>query len=593
MGKMFLTLTSSPCNRTEYTAKHIKYAYSALRYFRGAVTYKGACLYPSAMSWGELKATIKTNRPLYRTVAGILARQKTKQADTPSFGDERVEQFFTELYKEHVVECHKQALWQAVTDPSRVAYSQRKPNGTYSRVVTTLGKWLRRNTDLDDEAVKRLSERYKTFTNPTAGLTLRVCQDADEIYDIYQDSAVCKSCMIGEYAVRVYDSPDIAVVYATHDGTVVGRAVCNKHTKAFVRAYPTATSDYSFDGKTHTEWREAFLALLESEGYRHDTSCLEGLRLRFLDHDANDNQVAAPYLDGDYQAVTWEDGDDWMIVCDKGDDDSYSCDNTNGWSDRRVDGHEGQICVDGEWYDEDDVVYSHYNGEYIPRDAAYYSEYDDDYYYDHQTVTVYRLGYCNRLEEETVHEDNRTVEVEGMDYEILVDDINEFLNADLIVRVGSDYYDRNHDDVVWCEYENCYALKDNRIEVNGEYYTLDYIRVNPDEFLVHNGELAYHTSDSDKQGTPLDVACGRGMAKAIESVYAVNYMPAMARYNGDALYQQLHANVLPAKAKRLRQFLASNSLGLLFGDLCRHAANNHPTLLAYREQERNARARAA
>lgn len=70
----------------------------------------------------------------------------------------------------------------------------------------------------------------------------------------------------------------------------------------------------------------------------------------------------------------------------------------------------------------------------------------------------------------------------------------------------------------------------------------------------------------------------------------------MARYNGNNLYNQLHASVFPAKAKRLRGFLASNNLGLLFGDLCRRAANNHPTLLAYREQERNAayaRARAA
>jgi hypothetical protein len=130
------------------------------------------------------------------------------------------------------------------------------------------------------------------------------------------------------------------------------------------------------------------------------------------------------------------------------------------------------------------------------------------------------------------------------------------------------------------------------VEVNGELYTLAYIRDSADEFLVDNCEIAYHVDDNNAKGMLLSVACELGMKKAIESVYAVNYMPAMARYDGDALSRHLRTNVLPAKAKRLRQFLGSLNLGLLFDDLCHQAAENHPTLLAYREQQRNARARA-
>lgn len=591
MEKMFLTLTVYPVPRCEYTEYRIKSNY---RYLTSNLChYKGEDVNPRHVGWAQRKQMVKDARPIDKTVSGILARHKIKPAALPTFGDERVEAFFTELYKAHVVPCHKEALWQAVSQPEKVAYSQHKPNGTYTRISTTLGKWLRRNTDLDDEAIKRLSERYKTLTTPTAGLTLLICKDGEEIQQIYEDDTVCKSCMNDEGAVRVYDSPDISVVYAVHDDTVVGRAVCNKHTKEFVRAYPTGDRDLTFAGKTQMEWREAFLALLEAEGYRHDTGCLENCRLRFLDHD--DGRVEAPYIDGDYQAVMWEKGDDWMVVCDKDDDDgSYTCNNTNGWSDQYEDSR--IILRNGDRVSPDDAVWSEYYEAYIHQDEAVYSDYDNDCFELYDTVTVLRFRSRGHHWEESVHDQNDTTDVEGFDYPVLDDELEQFIGAGYVVQIGDEYYDRNHDDVVHCEYEDRHALSSDCLEVNGEYYTLEYIRTNPGEFLVHDGELAYHTSDSDKQGTPLDVVCERGMAKAIESVYAVNYMPAMARYDGDALYRQLHENVFPAKAKRLRGFLASNNLGLLFGDLCRRAANNHPTLLAYREQERNAayaRARAA
>lgn len=587
MEKLYLTLTRLPVPRDRYNRYHIRYAYATVK--TGPCLYKGEEVNPRDYPWDDSKARIKNRRPLSKTVSGILARHKIKTADLPSFDNERVEQFFAELYKAHVVPCHKEALWQAVSDPSKVAYSQRKPDGRYTRVVTTLGKWLRRITKLDDEAIKRLSARYKTLTNPTAGLTLKVCKDGDEIFDIYQDSTVCKSCMVGEDCVAVYDSPDIAVVYAEHDDTVVGRAVCNRHTKEFVRAYPTAASDYSFADKTHTEWREAFLALLEEEGYRHDTGCLEGLRLRFLDHE--DDRVRAPYIDGDYQAVMWEKDDDWMVVCDRDDDGSYACDNTRGWSDQR----EGSRITlrNGDRVSPDDTVWSGYYEAYIHRDEAVYSEWDNDYFELDDTIIVLRFRSNGHHWEDSVYDCNDTTYVEGFDYPVLDDELEQFIDAGYAVQIGDRYYDASHHDVVFCDWENCYAPKDDCLAVNGEYYTLDYICDNPDEFLVHDGELACHKDDRHAEGTPLDVACDRGMAKAIESVYAVNYMPAMARYDGDALYNQLHASVFPAKAKRLCQFLASNSLELLFHDLCRRAANNHPTLLAYREQERNARARAA
>ena len=587
MEKMFLTLTRLPVPRCEYTEYRIKSNY---RYLASTLChYKGEDVSPRMVGWAERKRRVLEERPLDKTVSGILARHKIKTADLPTFGDERVEQFFTELYKVHVVPCHKEAVWQAVSTPSKVAYSQRKPNGSYTRVVTTLGKWLKRTTDLDDEAVKRLSERYKTLTSPTAGLTLKVCQDGEEIQQVYEDDTVCKSCMNSEHAVRVYDSPDIAVVYAEHDDTVVGRAVCNRETKEFVRAYPTGDRDLTFADKTQMEWREAFLALLEAEGYRHDTGCLEGLRLSFLDEE--DERVEAPYLDGCYQAVTWEKGDDWMIVCDKGNDGSYACDNTNGWSDEREDSR--VTLRNGDRVSPDEAVWSDYYEAYLDRDDACHSEYDDDYFELDDTMTVLRFNSRGRYWEESVHDRNGTTDVEGFDYPVLDDELSRFIEAGVVVQIDDEYYDRDHADVVYCDWEECNALKDDCLEINGEYYTLTHIRDNSDEFLVHDGELAYHTSDSHKQGTPLDRVCELGMAKAIEEVYAVNYMPAMGRYDDANLYRQLAMNVFPAKTKRLRQFLANHNLGLLFGDLCRRAANKHPTLLAYREQERNARARAA
>jgi hypothetical protein len=591
MEKMFLTLTTPGRLRRSYDATTIKNAYRIYR-MRGA-KYKGEYVtsLSARESWEWVKRDIKARRLLSKTVSGILARHKIKASDLPSFDDERVEAFFTELYKAHVVPCHKEALWQAVSTPSKVAYSQRKPNGSYTRVVTTLGKWLRRTTDLDEEAIKRLSERYKTLTNPTAGLTLKVCQDGEEIQQVYEDDTVCKSCMNSEHAVRVYDSSDISVVYAEHDNTVVGRAVCNRETKEFVRAYPTGDRDLTFADKTQLEWREAFLALLEAEGYRHDTRCLLNCRLRFLGHD--DDRVEAPYLDGDYKAVTWEKDDEFMVVCHKGDGDSYACDNTTGWSDERDNNHEGQVCIDGEWYDEDEVRWSEYHERHLHIDEACYSDYDDDYFVFDDTITVRRFHSRGYHREESVHDRNDTTYVEGFDYPVLDDELDGFLGAGFVVQIDGEYYDRDHADVVFCDWEVCHALRGDCTEINGEWYTLEYIRDSPEEFLVHDGALAYHTSDSDKQGTPLDKVCELGMAKAIESVYAVNYMPAMAQYDGDNLYNQLRYNVFPAKAKRLRQFLVAHDLELLFDGLCRRAARNHPTLLAYREQERNARLRAA
>lgn len=507
MEKMFLTLTRLPVPRDMYNCYHIRYAYATVK--TDLCLYKGEEVNPRYDPWDGYKARIKNRRPLSKTVAGILARHKIKPADLPSFDDERVEAFFAELYKAHVVPCHKEALWQAVSDPSKVAYSQRKPDGRYTRVITTLGKWLRRTTTLDDEAIKRLSERYKTLTNPTTGLTLKVCQDDVEIRNIYNDDTVCKSCMVGGDCVAVYDSPDIAVVYATHLDTVVGRAVCNKHTKKFVRAYPTGDRDLTFAGKTQMEWREAFLALLEAEGYRHDTGCLKGLRLRFLGHE-DDGCVRAPYIDGDYQAVMWEEGDDWMVVCDKDDDGSYACNNTNGWSYQREDSRI-TLC-NGNRVSPDDAVWSGYYEAYIHQDEAVYSDYDNDYFELDDTIIVLRFHSRGYRWEESVHDRNDTTDVEGFDYPVLDDELEQFIDAGYVVRIGDEYYDRNHDDVVFCDWEGCYALSSDCLEINGEWYTLDYIRANPEAFLVHNGELAYHKDDRHAEGTPLDVACDRGMA---------------------------------------------------------------------------------
>jgi hypothetical protein len=397
-----------------------------------------------------------------------LQQQGIKPEDIPSFNDHTVASFFGHLYAVYTADAHKEVLWQSARDPLKVAYSKQKPDGSYTRVATTLGRWLKRiDPSIHDSTLKALSERYKALATDTAGLTLEVCEDEMEIVFVYADSTVCKSCMTGVSAARVYDSPDIEVVYAMHEGRVVGRAVCNRETKEYVRAYPTGNNGLEWVGRTESEWRELFLSLLERKGYTHNTECLWDLRLKYIGGDGQ--RLFMPYIDGDYQCVSWNEGDKYAIVCDSGDD-TYTCTSTNGFSEPRAYlDHDGGLLINGVWYSEDEVRYSAYNAEYLPINVACYSDFDGDYMRFDQAITVRR--FAPRAEQgfrERVRNTNYTLPVEGLDFPVLVDEMSQWIQAGFIVQLNGTYYTTQHDDVVWCQDEEKYALKSDCIYYEDE-----------------------------------------------------------------------------------------------------------------------------
>jgi hypothetical protein len=391
-------------------------------------------------------------------VETTLRGQNIKEEDIPSFEiSNSLGMFLAEVYSFYP-EAYKEALWQSVDNRSLVAYSKQKPDGSYIRVATTIGRWLRRiDLSIDDNLVKILSERYKASAVDASWLTLQVCQDEADIVHIYADDTICDSCMSNETAVAVYDSPDIEVVYASYEGTIVGRAVCNKATKEYVRAYPTGDKNKYHEGLDDNVWRKLFLSLLEKEGYTANKFCLSGCRLRYIGGDSDG--LYMPYLDGAYDCVYWEGGSEFATICEE-DYETYKCNNTNGFSEPLSEpDHTGQVCIDGEWYNEDDVCYSSYNEEYILADDAYFSDFDTDYFYDHQVIAVTRFSRYNREGyDDSVHESNCTIEVVGLDYPILEDELSLWETSNRIVEVDGTYYVYGHPDVAWCEEEERHVL---------------------------------------------------------------------------------------------------------------------------------------
>jgi hypothetical protein len=275
--------------------------------------------------------------------------------------------------------------------------------------------------------------------------------------------------MTGAEEVDVYDSPDIAVVYTVHNGVVVGRAVCNKETKEFVRAYPNDDDEENeWDGKTAAEWRSMFLSLLEREGYTYSSKCLLGCRLKFTGFEG-ENRLRMPFLDGFYKCVSFEEGDAYVLVSPEGEK-TYRCNLSEGMSAPRADlERDGKVLVNGEWYDEDEVRYSAYNSEYLPINVACYSDFDDDYMRFDQAITVRR--FAPRAEQgfrERVRNTNYTLPVEGLDFPVLVDEMSQWIRAGFIVQLNGTYYTTQHDDVVWCQDEEKYALKSDCIYYEDE-----------------------------------------------------------------------------------------------------------------------------
>jgi hypothetical protein len=373
-----------------------------------------------------------------RPVLGV----PVQSSDVPLY----ISAFFYEIFSKYP-ERVDEALWVSVDDPTRVSYSKEKPNGSYVRVKTTIGRWLKRvDPSLSDAEIKAYSERYRTLSTDVRGITLSVCKDADEIIRIYADGTVCDSCMVGYTAVAVYDSPDVEVVYATALGHVVGRAVCNARTKEFVRAYPSEDGSRLYEGVSASEWRALFLALLERNGYKHNPACLLGCRLRYiggvLDEGCSvDTKLKMPCLDGDHKHVSWNSGDEFAVVT-HGVDGTYECCIPNGFSEPRKGlTRPGYVMVGGEWHPDWNVFYSRFNKENIIAPCAHYSRYDNDYFWFGQLTKVHLFNATKSAGvPDVVHKINPTTVVIGLKHPIVTAELPKWLEAGFVVRRSGVYY---------------------------------------------------------------------------------------------------------------------------------------------------------
>jgi hypothetical protein len=379
------------------------------------------------------------NTELIATIRHTLNLQNIKEADMPSFDNSVIVRFFYELYSTYP-EAYDECLWQSVSDPTRVDYSKVKPNGYYTRVTTTIGRWLKcKDPTLCDSEIKVFSERYKSLNIDASWLKLDTCIGSDEICRIYEDKHICDSCMSNETSVEVYDTADIEVVYAIYEGVVVGRAVCNRKTRQFVRAYPTVVGHTrSHEGLGRNMWRMLFLSLLEREEYTHNTECLLNCRLRYIggDHDEvcnTDIRIKMPYLDGDYSYVSWNHGNEFAIVTNETAN-TYRCDTSNGHSEYHSGTlRPGYVIIGGDWHSESDTCYSRYNNGQILASCSCYSNHDDDYFYVCQTreVLLFNRSRCVGALE-IVHEFHPTVPVDGLKYPILCDELPKWLKAGFV-----------------------------------------------------------------------------------------------------------------------------------------------------------------
>jgi hypothetical protein len=254
--------------------------------------------------------------------------------------------------------------------------------------------------------------------------------------------------MSGSSEVRVYDSPDIHVVYATHDGVVVGRAVCNRWTKRFVRAYPNGDEGKTHGGLDSREWRGRFLALLEREGYVRDTECLLNCRLKYIggvreNGCTTDTQLYMPFIDGEYHHVSWDDGEEFAVITDDTEG-TYECDRIGGLSEVRHGIYrEGHVLIGDEWYPMSRVKYSRYNDGYILSQYAHYSRYDNDYFWLTQVVNVTLFDYDGNSREGVdglAHTSNYLIDVIGLERPVLCAELPYWERAGLVYHYNGIYY---------------------------------------------------------------------------------------------------------------------------------------------------------
>lgn len=190
-------------------------------------------------------------------------------------------------------------------------------DGEGIRTKTTIGRFLNKFTDMDQEEIKSISEEFSAKYG-NKGLLLIPNTDPDGWEAVYESATGFTSCMqyaranryldkrcYGEFhPARAYAHPDndLALVYMANrewdknfEGfKVYARSIVNVKNKTFLRVYGD----------------DSLIRLLESKGYTQSISTTDNQKLRRIA--INMVEIVCPYLDGEMNRV--KDMGDYLLT---------------------------------------------------------------------------------------------------------------------------------------------------------------------------------------------------------------------------------------------------------------------------------------
>lgn len=191
-------------------------------------------------------------------------------------------------------------------------------DGEGIRTKTTIGRFLNKFTDMDQQKIKSISDKFSAkYGNKE--LFLIPNTDPDGWEAVYESATGFTSCMqysrpnlrhldekcYGEFhPARAYAHPDndLALAYMANrewdknlEGfKVYARSIVNVKNKTFLRVYGD----------------DSLVRILESKGYTHSSSTTDNQKLRRIE--INNGTIVCPYLDGEMHNV--KDMGDYLLT---------------------------------------------------------------------------------------------------------------------------------------------------------------------------------------------------------------------------------------------------------------------------------------
>ena len=394
------------------------------------------------------------------------------------------------------------------SDPTKMAYTRSEEHGLSDRqTITSVGKYLTRHfPDAPSDKIRDIAGKY-------GNSSFKVTTSMSEMQAAVRDGP--ESCMskfhLGErHPYSVYD-PALGWGMALRiDGskTVTGRALVwhdpdNADNKRFVRTY---SKDLNGNGYSQADgglkqW------LLDTE-YKH-VDGWDGALLRHIPHHKNDDNILAPYIDGDDRAVSVDCRNNTLFFESHGD---YLCDDTDGHAAR----HNGINCeCCGDRIAEDESYSVNYHGDYqvccscltdyvyvygrggdeyyIPQDEAVYVE-SEDQYYDPEYLSRHNIiqldnGHYENADN-AVHLDSRDIWVHSDDEDaVYCEQSSLHEHIDDCVRLANDY--RALADDAWqCEHDESWYLSEDNAPV-------EVTTANGHTLMVHEDHADHYAEETN------------------------------------------------------------------------------------------------